>query len=297
MNIRYGFSRAVRSLLTNWVVSLNNVLILTACLSVLGMVILVYANIIHFSQIWLANTNVSIFLKPQISAEDRTVLLEEVRKHRFVRSAVLITPDKALEELAEKLGAEHSLLSGYKDDVLPYVIDLEVFYEYREKVGELAAAFSARDTVSEVVYAERMLDQVKTFFRIVQGMGWFFIALILVSYYLVISHATRLSLHSRREEIEILNLVGATRGFIRSSFVVEGILVSLSGFLLALGVIWLCNLLLVQGLSQDELTAPVGAGAVFFPLAHLGSALGGALVLGGFSSFLSVNRVLRELEP
>ena len=297
MMMRYGLSRALRSMGINWRPALNTVLVLGASLSVLGVILLVYLNVLHFSRQWLSNTKVSIFLQLSVTEERRAELLEQMRTHPLVRKAELVSPEQGLRELADRLGANHALLAAGGESILPYTIDLEIFYDYRDRVDELAKEFRRIPGVQDVVYPERMLEQVDLFFQVVRALGLFFMAITLVSFYLVVSHATRLSMHVRREEIEILALVGATRRFIRAAFVMEGMLVSLAGGGLALILVWLCEQLLLGGLSFNAPTSGIVFDTVFFSWEQLGAGLLSALVLGGGSAHRAVNRVLREMEP
>lgn len=297
MYLRYGIPRALRGLRTNWQSTANNVLILAASLAVLGMIVLLYLNVVHFSRAWLSNTTISLFLKPDLDDAQRQALLAKVRQHPLVQGATLVSPDKGLHELADQLGADPSLLTGAGEDALPYTIDFNLFVGYRSHVDSVAEHFRALPGVSDVVYTKHLLDRVRLFFVMVQIIGGFFIGLIVISFYLIVSHATKLSLYARREEIEILSLVGATRAFICSAFVVEGTLIALAGGVLATGIVWLCHQLLIAGLSWNAITATIKSQAVFFPLRGLGIALGAAAVLGATSSFVSVTRMLRDLQP
>lgn len=297
MYLRYALPRALRSLRANWRASLAHAVILAASLAVLGMIVLLYLNVVHFSHAWLSDTTVSLFLQPDTGVEQREAVLARAREHPLVRDARLVPPEEGLRALAERLGADHALLATGAAGALPYTVDFEVVVEQRDRIASLARTFRALPQVEEVVYTEQLLEQVELFFLLVQGIGLFFIALILASFALIVSHATRLSLHARRAEIEILDLVGATRAFIRSSFVVEGALVSLAGGLLASALVWFCFRLLLAGLSWNEFTRGLKAESVFFPPQALGAALLVAGVLGAVSSHVAVNRVLRELEP
>jgi len=297
MKMHYGLSRALRSMRINWRPALNTILVLTASLTVLGVILMVYLNVLHFSRQWLSKTEVSIFLQSSLSDERRTEILEQLRVNPLVRGVKLVTPEEGLKELAERLGANHALLSADTENVLPYSIDVELYYDYRDKVDALAKDFRKIPGVQDVVYTERMLEKVELFFQVVQALGVFFMGITLISFYLVVSHATRLSMHVRREEIEIMALVGATRGFIRSAFVLEGMMVSLCAGLLALVLVWLCQRLMIAGLTFNTVSALTVTDTVFFPPLHLGLGLVAALVLGGASAHRAVNRVLREMEP
>jgi cell division transport system permease protein len=297
MYLRYGIPRALRGLRTNWRANANNVLILAASLSVLGMIVLLYLNVVHFSESWLSNTTVSLFLRPGLADAQRGALLEQVRRHPLVKDARLVSPAEGLRDLADKLGADRSLLAGAGSEGVPYTIDFDLFVDYRDRVGSVAERFRGLPGVADVVYTERLLEQVRRFFVLVKAIGGFFIGLILVSFFLIVSHATRLSLYARREEIEILSLVGATRPFICSAFIVEGLLMALAGGALAVGIVWLCHQLLIAGLSWNDVTGSLKEQAVFFPLRALGAALAAAALLGASSSYLAVTRLLREFQP
>jgi cell division transport system permease protein len=297
MYFRYGIPRALRGLRTNWRATANNVLILAASLAVLGMIVLLYLNVVHFSESWLSNTSVSLFLRPGLDDSQRQSLLEQVRQHPLVKAAVLVTPSDGLRDLAEKLGADPALLAGAGQDGLPYTIDFDLFVDYRDRVGSVAERFRSLAGVSDVVYTERLLDNVRLFFVMTKIIGGFFIALLLISFFLIVSHATKLSLYARREEIEILSLVGATRHFICSAFIVEGMLIALAGGALAAGIVWLCHQLLISGLSWNEVTTAIKQQSVFLPPRELGAAIAAAGLLGGVSSYLAVTRLLRDFQP
>ena len=289
--------RAARNSWKNWRASLNSVLIVASSLSVLGMISLLYLNVVHVSEILLSNTTVSLFLQPSLENPERTALLERVQKHPMVKNAKLVTPREGLKSFAAKLGADQALLSDMETDGLPYTIDFEVFLDYRRRIGDIVDKLGKMNGVEETVYAERLIDKVKLFFDLTRGVGLFFSALILVSFCLIVSNSTRLSLHSRRQEIEILHLAGATRGFIRSAFVAEGMLLALAGWAIALVLVRFTYQLIIAGLTWNTFTMRLKEMSLFFSWQTLAVSLLVIMVLGGVSSHLSVNRMLKDVEP
>ncbi|MCZ6628272.1 MAG: permease-like cell division protein FtsX [SAR324 cluster bacterium] len=292
-----GIPRAIRNLRRNWHASLNSILIVASSLALLGMVGLLYVNVVHISEIWLSNTTVSLFLKPSLGERQRHLLLRRVQDHPLVARAVLVSPEEGLRSLAAKLGADNGFLTGAEKEGLPYTIDFEVFVDYRKRIGSLAESFDKFNGVEEVVYAERVLGKAKLFFDLTKGLGVFFAGMILISFCLIIANAARLSLYSRRQEIEILHLSGATRGYIRSAFVVEGVLLALIGWALALVLVWFAFQLVIAGLTWNDFTMVLKQLSVFFPWEVLVGALLVLVGLGALSSYLAVNRVLKAIEP
>jgi len=297
MLIRYGIPRARQSLTRYPWAALNSILILTAALSVMAMMALLYLNVQHFGQLWLSNTSVSLFLRPDLDEDARAAILERVRRHPLVKSAVMITPQQGLRALGERLGADNSLLAGIETDVLPYSIDFDVVVDYRKKLGDIAKTFRNIPGVEEVIYSERVLDKIETFFTVTQAVGGFFLALLVLAFYLTIAHSTRLSLHARRDELHILDLVGATRGVIRSAFVVEGVLIAGVAYGLALGLLAACYAIVTQALAINPVTKSLQGQTVFIPWPVLAAGFAVTVILAWMSSRQAVNRMLRELQP
>jgi len=296
-HLNYGLFRAWRNLIKNLRTAGNNIIIIAASLAVLGVMSLLYLNIVHLSEIWLSNTKVSLFLKPHIEKTEMTALLEKVKAHPMVRQAELVTPAEGLKSLATRLGAELTLFSQAEKEELPYTIDFEVHLDHRRLVGEIAQGFSKLPGVEEVVYAERSLEKVALFFKLTQFVGLFFIGLILAAFCLIVANATRLSVHTRRVEIEILHLAGATRGFIRSAFVVESILLATMGWAVAIGIVWMVFQLMLAGITWDVFTNTIRELSIFFPTSLIAGSLVTVALLAAASSFVSVNAQLRNLEP
>ena len=297
MYIIHSIPRAARNLWRNWRATLNSMLIVASSLAVLGMIAVLYLNVVHISEILLSNTTVSLFLRSDLSSGERSALLQQVNKHPMVKNAQLVSPEEGLKSFASKLGADHTFLADVEEDGLPYTIDFELFVNYRKRIGDIAELLGGLPGVEEIVYAERLIDKVKLFFDLTKGVGLFFSALILISFCLIIANSTRLSLHSRRQEIEILHLAGATRGFIRSAFLVESVLVAMAGWGMALLLVGFAYRLIIAGLTWNAFTMRLKDQSIFFSWQMLAASLLVIMVLGGISSLLSVNRMLREIEP
>ena len=183
MYIIYSIPRAARNLWTNWHASLNSVLIVASSLAVLGMIAILYLNVVHISEVLLSNTTISLFLKPGLSAPERNQVLETVEMHPMVIRAALVTPEEGLNSFASKLGADRSFLADIEKDSLPYTVDFEVYLNYRKRIGDIAEQLGGLPGVEQAVYAERLIGKVKLFFDLTKGIGIFFSALILVSFW------------------------------------------------------------------------------------------------------------------
>lgn len=294
---RYGWSRAWAHLRRTWRTALGTLIMLTAALAVLGMVGLLYVNVERLGRVWLSNTTLSLFLKGDLSDAGRQSLLTQVAAAPQVRQARIVSPKEGLQELAEHLGADHAIMQGLDESALPYAIDVEVSVDYRKRLGEIARQFRGLPGVEDVVYTERLLEKVQAFFTAVQWVGVAFVALVAGTFTLIVAQATRLSLYTRRDEVEILDLVGATRAAIRSAFVVESVLIALGAWALALALVagTFGGLRLV--LQESPLAPWIQDQTVFLPWAAWAGTGAAAVVLAACSAWWAVNRLLAELAP
>lgn len=293
----YGWSRALANLRRTWHSALGTLLMLTAALAVLGMVGLLYVNVEHLGRLWLSNTTLSLFLKGGLDEAARQELLGQVKANPLVQRAQLVSPREGLQQLAERLGADHALMQGLDESALPYAIDIEVGVDYRKRLGEAARQFRTLPGVEDVVYSERLLEKVQAFFAAVEWVGAGFVALVTVAFCLIVAQGTRLSLYARREEVEILDLVGATGRLIRGAFVLEGVLIALGAWALALGLVAGAYAAIRQGIEASPLAPWVQGQTVFLPWFAWGGAGAAAVVLAALSAWLAVSRLLRELTP
>jgi cell division transport system permease protein len=293
----YGWSRALANLRRTWRSALGTLLMLTAALAVLGMVGLLYVNVEHLGRLWLSNTTLSLFLNGGLDDTARQELLGQVQANPLVQRAQLVSPREGLQQLAERLGADHALMQGLDESALPYAIDIEVAVDYRKRLGEAARQLRALPGVEDVVYTERLLEKVQAFFTAVEWVGAGFLALVTVAFCLIVAQGTRLSLYARREEVEILDLVGATGRLIRGAFVLEGVLIALGAWALALALVAGAYAAIRQGLQASPLAPWVQGQTVFLPWLAWGGAGAAAGVLAALSAWLAVSRLLRELTP
>jgi cell division transport system permease protein len=293
----YGIPRALQHVRSNWRTAFYSTLIVAAAFALLGMGVLLYVNVMHLSRLWLSNTSLSLFLKPGLAAEQRGALLGRLRGDRSVSRAVEVSPEEGLRLLAERLGADRALMDGVDARSLPYTIDFDLELEERANIREIAARYRAAPGVEEVVYGERAVERVRGFLNVIRGVGLFLVGLIVLAFWFIVSNAAKLSLYARREEIEILAAVGATRRVIASSFVIEGMLMAAAGFLAALVITFACYEILVGALAWSESTRALAGRTRFLPWEGLVPALLAAVTVAGLGSRIAVSRLLKGMEP
>ena len=224
---------------------------------------------------------------------------KELQAVPHVASSELITKAKALEELKEDLGKDKAkeLTSQLSENPLPasYRItpdDAANLPGIREAIISTGPN-GQRQTISPIV--EKIFDRQEESQKIEQVTGALKIvltvitALLLVASLMLVGNTIRLSIYTRRREVEVMRLVGATRWFIRWPFMIEGVVVGFTGGLVAILILWLGKITIVDPLSenfsfvaaQENISFPALV-AVLFCAAVLVSAAGSGVTLRRF---------------
>ncbi len=232
---------------------------------------------------------------------ETAALGDQLRAIPNVESVTLVTKQGALEELKADLGKETSeeLLSQLSSNPLP--VNFRVKADDAANLDEVQAAVIPAGPngqprpISPIV--QEIFDRREDSQKIEQVTGALKVvltvitALLIVASLMLVGNTIRLSIYTRRREVEVMRLVGATRWFIRWPFMIEGVVVGFVGGLLAILVLWLGKLTIVDPLSESigflaaqnstTLSFPALV-AVLFAASVLVSAVGSGITLRRF---------------
>jgi cell division transport system permease protein len=244
-------------------------------------------------------TRVAIFddaTKPEIAKlEDQLLAIPHVASVR------LITKSEALDELTEDLGKQKSgeLLTQLHSNPLP--ANFSVKADDASNLDSIEAAITPPgpngkpQPISPIIQDQfnrqedsKKIEQVTSALKIVLTV---ITALLIIASLMLVGNTIRLSIYTRRREVEVMRLVGATRWFIRWPFMIEGVVVGFFGGLVAILILWLGKLTIVDPLSnsigflaaQNSTTLSFPAlVAILFAAAVLVSAVGSGVTLRRF---------------
>jgi cell division transport system permease protein len=256
------------------------------------------ANLQRLAQGWQDNGQISLFLKQNVSAAAAAQLAEKIRRLPAVAWVDAISPEAALAEF-KRLSGFGEALDALERNPLPGVLVVHPVAE-RADPDTLQALLAELRRYREVDIAQLDLDWIRRLHAILalaRDAVLILAAGLAVAVLLIIGNTIRLAVLSRREEIEIIKLIGGTNAFIRRPFLYAGMLQGLFGALLA----WL-----LVSLALLLLSGPIGRLASLYgsrfepqnlsPLLTLYLLACGAL-LGWLGSRLAVGRHLRAIEP
>lgn len=224
-------------------------------LTVAGSGYLLSANLANVSKILETQVEVVGFLRRDLSGEQRRRILAEVQAIPAVQQVAIVTRAQALRRLQRTFRSMASINSLLSSNPLPDSVEVRVA-DARE-VRAVARAVRRVNGVEEVAYGGPVVDRLVALTRAVRFSGVMLAAMLAAAALVIIVNTIRLTIMARRQEIEIMTLVGATRAFIRGPFIVEGALQGVGAALLA-------SALLVAGYAG--LASKVASSLPFVPV-------------------------------
>jgi cell division transport system permease protein len=191
-------------------------------LTVAGSGFLVSANLAHVAGILEGQVEVVGFLRRDLTPVQQQRVLAAVEALPGVHAAEIVTRADALRRLQRTFRSMASINELLPSNPLPDSIEVRV--ANARDVRAVADAVRSLAGVDEVAYGATVVERLVALTRAVRVAGIALAALLSAAALLIIVNTIRLTIAARRQEIEIMTLVGATRGFIRGPFIVEGVL-------------------------------------------------------------------------
>ena len=258
-------------------------------LLVVGAAMLLGLNLARVASAVEAQVEVVAFLQEGLDREGAARVRGELAALPGVASVAFVTRDEALRRLQDHLGDAAAFDDLVKTNPLPDSLELQLTDPVLAPT--VAQAVSRLSGVSEVTYGGQVVDRVVALSRSVRLVAGLLTAFLAGVALIVVVNTIRLTVIARRQEIEIMHLVGATRWFIRWPFLIEGLLQGAAAAGAAIVV-----LVLVYALGMARL----GASLPFLPLVGVQEALeplAAAVLLGGagvgvLGSMIAVRRFL-----
>lgn len=221
---------------------LNVVTIITIALSVLivSAFALFFVNANNFMNSWKKGIRVMVYLKAGMTAQEIRALQQRITGMSGVEEIRYISSDEALATLKAQMRRQASLFANLKENPLPDTFEVRMLPSARDdlKIEALAVEIEALPAVAEVEYGQswigRLTSLVGLFRFTAIGMG----ALFFMASVFIVANTIRLVLYTRREEIEIMRLVGASDRFIKFPFYIQAIIVGALGGGIGIGTLF-----------------------------------------------------------
>jgi len=234
--LTYCSRTAAQSIRMNLLPNIATIVITTITFIIFISFILLLLNLSLFKQNWVNQLHIIVFLKDDTPQKNIDTLMQSLARMEEVHSLQFVSKEKALTLLRTTLQGQDGILEGLKTNPLPASIEINLKESHLTAEGFESFVVKLRDTacIADIEYGQKWLERFSAFFGILNIAGFSLGALLFIFTLFIISNTIKLAVYNRRDEIEIMRLVGATSFFIRLPFCIEAMFQGLVGSLLAL---------------------------------------------------------------
>lgn len=278
----------------NLLMTLAAVSTVAICLMVSAVFLLLAANLGYISYILESEIELIAYLVDDFDRDTwRDTLVAKINQTQGVDEVLFVTREDALDSLKDQFGEDEHLLEAVEEEN-PLRDSIRISLSDLDQVDSVVESVKSLVSVAEVRYEREMVQRLLSFTEALRLGGLGVVTLLAGATFLVVSNTIRLTVYARREEIEIMKLVGATPAFIRLPFILEGMLIGLLGAGLAVGITWYGYTALLEWMGASLPFVPLLSSRPLLDSLAL-IILSTGVVLGFISSAFSLRRFLRIL--
>jgi cell division transport system permease protein len=290
----YFVGRALCNIRQNIFVNVVTIGTITLALLIVSLFLLVFVNLENAAENWSERVQVTAYFDRDLTAQEQGSLRSRIAAITGVARVNYVSREEALKRFKSRLRGQETLLEGVRPEILPTSFEISLKRASRDTlaVETFVSALKRIPGIGEVQYGEEWVRRFNTFLNFMRLLGTLLGGFLVIAVVFIVSNTIKLTIYARRDELEVMALVGATRFFIKAPFLVEGIIQGGAGALLAMGLL----LGLYEGFLHNAgsfLTFnPVAAGLSFLPMEYVYGILLAGVMLGFIGSLTSLKRFI-----
>ena len=290
--LSYLLREAMTNVLTNRTTTMVAVATTAFTFACVGIFLLLYVNLKAMANSLEREIQVIVYLQDDLTGQNIADVDRQLRADRAVASLLYVSKEQALIEFQKQFPADSHLLQGLGQNPLPASFVVTVAPQFRSSEGVKRWAERARMIagVGQVQYSQDWVETLSSMVRYIEAAAMIVGVILSAACVTIIANTIRLTLYARREEIEILGMIGATKAFIRIPYVLEGAVLGLLGSALSLIILKIGFELFRHEIRSTSRFLGVDALLIFFPLEMCVILAAVGLFLGFTGSYLSLLR-------
>ena len=241
-----------------------SLMIMCATMIIFGIFLILGENINHFVEEVESAQGIQVFIENDATEEQAEQLGENIRKINGVSTIEYVSKEEALEQMKERFGDQQDLLEGYEGEnnifTASYVVTLT----------DLTLSQTVQDQILTLENVKKITSKdetVTTLINLANGIkivtGVILVLLIVISIF-IIANTIKLTVHARRKEISIMKYVGATNGFIRWPFIVEGMIIGIIASAISIIIVGFAYSMIAEKMVNSEFMQVINMSLISF---------------------------------
>lgn len=288
----YLLREALTNVLTNRMTTLVAVATTAFTFACVGVFLLLYVNLKNVAASLEQDIQVLVYLQDDLDRESTATLAEQLKADPAVASVSYISKEQALAEFKKEFPTDSHLLEGLGQNPLPasYVVTLSALFRSPDRIKRWAERARTISGVDQVQYSQDWIEALDTIVHYIEVAAMIVGVILSAACVTIIANTIRLALYARREEIEILGMIGATKSFIRTPYILEGSVLGFLGSALSLLILKAGFELFRHEIGSTSRFLGVETLLMFFSVPVCGIVVTVGVVLGFAGSYLSLLR-------
>ena len=289
---RYILRETFQSMKRNPWLSIASVITVMVSLVILGFSIFFLANAANMAQSFESELEIATFVQDDTTPSQVQALKNQILAMPGVASVTIVTKEEVLEDFGKTLGGTQSNLLADLGGTNPFRDKLTIKATDPQNVIALAETVGALPEVAKVRYGQGFIDQLLKFTQWLRWIGLAVVGAFGIAATVLISINVKMNVFSRRREIQIMKLVGASNSFIRWPFLIEGLALGLVGGAIAAGIVGMGYNSITMYVQSSLTFLPVVQNDILFRQVSVGLLLAG-MAMGALGSGISLQKFLR----
>ena len=290
-NIGYLLKEGIKGIFTHGFMSFAAVCVTVACLLIVGSFSILLYNVNIMVEELNRTNEILVFIDETLTDAEAKSVGTKINVIENVHKSTFVPREQALEEFIAD-HQESDAFNGVAAEDLRH--RFSVMLQDNDLIQETVAQIRQIEGVADIRAEYELAEGFSTLQDVLEVISVAVISVLLVVSLLIISNTVKLAMYDRRDEIAIMKMVGATNGFIRWPFVYEGLLLGITGAVVAFGLQWLLYSGMVQGVQNSDtmqLLRLVPFQEIWVPVALV--FLGVGILVGVGGSLTAIRKFLR----
>lgn len=289
--LKYFFKEALKSMKRNGLMTLASISTVALSLFMLGVFLCGVINLNNMASSLENQVQLSIYLKDGLTTDQIMAVGKQIKAIPNLKHLEFVNKEQAMKEFKARLGDQQQLVNAL-GDVNPLPNSYVLTFDNPSDVKATAKLATTIQGVESTHYGQDIVEELFRITQVIRIGGIVLIAFLAAATLFIISNTIRLTVFARRKEIAIMKYVGATNGFIRWPFLIEGMLLGLVGAVIAV---------LCVGEFYHFITMEVSESLAFFPLVPMFPffydvaiyILVGGIIVGAIGSTISLKQYMK----
>ena len=223
--IGYFLSEGFKNIFKNKKSTFSCLGVMCATMLIFGLFFTIGKNLNSWIKDLEQEQGMQVFMENYATEDDINSLKEDLNKIQGINSVVFVSKEQAYNEMKERLGENQGVMDGLTVDA--FSASYRITLTDLSLNGQVYDEISKLETVRKIQNKKDTVEKLSSIGNTVKIVTFAIFAILILISLFIISNTIKLTVHARRKEISIMKYVGATNGFIRTPFIIEGIIIGL----------------------------------------------------------------------